>query len=65
MNITSITDMIILYVLHHNGFKNESVFIEAEKGENLVNPLQELVPVTMRFRAHSPIPPEDENRHGF
>ena len=57
--------MIILHVLHHNGFKNESVFIQVEKGENLVNPLQELVPVTMRFRAHSPIPPEDENRHGF
>jgi hypothetical protein len=47
--------MIILHVLHHNGLKNETVFIQFETGENLVNPLQELVPVTMRFRYLSPI----------
>ena len=47
--------MIILHVLRNSGLKSESVFIQAETGENLVNPLQELVSVTLRFRSLSPI----------
>lgn len=55
MNITRTTDVIILHVLHHSGLKIESVFIQAETGENLVNPSQELVSVTLRFRSLAPI----------
>jgi len=47
--------MIILHVLHHNGLKSESIFKQVETGKNLVNPLQEPVPATMRFRSLSPI----------
>ena len=47
--------MIILHVLHHSGLKIESVFIQAETGENLVNQSQELVSVTLRFRSLAPI----------
>jgi len=55
MNVTRKTDMIILHVLHHNGLKSESIFKQVETGKNLVNPLQEPVPATMRFRSLSPI----------
>jgi len=55
LNITRTTDVIILHVLRNSGLKSESVFIQAETGENLVNPLQELVSVTLRFRSLSPI----------